>query len=250
MKKHPKINRFFKNNSSTILTIVGSVGVGITAIMSARDTIKAMKRINYERGYQNKEFNIKEKIKIAAPCYIPTIISGASTILCIFGANKLNKNIQNSLSSAYVLLDRSYKEYRKSVKELYGEDGDLNVVKNISEKKAEESNISEINDSDVFFDYFSLLFFNSNLSTIREAEEAANEILKSQGYISLKDLYSLIREPIIGTDDLLGWSIGAGAVYGYERIEFDIEEVVREDGSKYYILDFVNGPTEDYLYYR
>lgn len=247
--KQSNIDVFLRNNSSTILTVVGSIGVGVTAIMSGRDTLRAKKRINYQRGYQDKEFNTKEKIKIAAPCYIPTIISGLSTILCICGVNKINKNMQKSLTSAYILLDRSYKEYRNSVRELYGESGDLDVIENIADKKAEETPITRKKDSDIFFDFFSLHFFNASLSAIRNAEKEANEILKSRGYVSLSTLYSLIGEDVHGTDNLLGWSIGAGNLYNYDSIQIKTDEMTREDGSKYYILDFVDAPTEDYLMY-
>lgn len=245
MKKHLKFNDFFKHNSPTILTVVGCVGVGVTAVMAARDTVKAVKRINYERGYQLKEFNTKEKIKIAAPCYIPTVLSGLSTMLCICGANKLNKNMQKSLTSAYILLDQSYKEYKNSVKDVFGEEGETHVIENIVDKRIEKM---DINEGDIFFDFFSLQFFNSSLPRMYEAERAANEILQSHGYISLKTVYSLIGEDIIGTDDLLGWSLGAGKAYGYDRITLNTQEMTREDGSKYYVLDFGDAPTEDYLH--
>lgn len=247
MKKHPKINNFFKNNSSTLLTIVGSIGVVVTAVMSARDTIKATKRINYQRGYQMKEFNTKEKIKIAAPCYIPTVLSGVSTILCISAANKLNKNMQKSLASAYILLDQSYKEYRKSVKEVFGEEGGRTVIENMADDKLEKTPVTKQPNTDIFFDYFSLQFFNSTLETVIAAEKAANEMLQSQGYVSLRTIYSLLGEPVLGSDNLLGWSIGAGELYGYENIEIETTLMKREDGTQYYVIDFNCEPTEDYL---
>lgn len=243
MKPNLKINNFLKNNSSTILTAIGSIGVGVTAVISARDTIKAMKRID-----EQKPIDTKEKIKIAAPCYIPTAICGLSTILCICGANKLNKNVQKSLTSAYVLLDQSYKEYKKSVEEVYGEDGHTNVVKNIADRKAEESNIVKTEDTDIFFDYFGLQFFESNVSKIREAEKSANEILNTKGYVSLSTVYSLLGIDVVGTDSLLGWSYGAGKAYGYDHVEIEITPMEREDGKIQYILDFVSHPTEDYLH--
>lgn len=249
MKNQLKINRFLKNNSPTILTVVGSIGVVVTAVMSARDTLKAKKRIDYERDYQDKEFDAKEKIKIAAPCYVPTIISGVSTVLCIYGANKLSRNVQKSLTSAYMLLDQSYKEYRKSVKEVYGEDGEKEVVKNVSSRQAEKSNEIDLNSTNTFFDFFSLQFFESDLQTILDAEKAANELLQKYGYVSLKTVYSLINEEILETDDLLGWSLSAGREYGYDHIEITVIQNTTEDGSKYNIIDFANGPTEDYLSY-
>lgn len=248
MRNHPKINNFFRQNSSTMLTVIGSVGVVVTAVMSARDTLKARKRINYQRGYQDKEFTTKEKIKLAAPCYIPTALSAVSTILCICGANKLNKNMQKSLTSAYILLDQSYKEYKKSVKEVYGREGEEEIARHTAERKAEETQIIKPDEGDVFFDNFSLQFFTSTLENIHDAERQANEILHSQGYISLRMLYSLLGEDVIGTDNLLGWSLGAGRLYGYENIELEVTVMPREDGKVRYILDFTEMPTEDYLY--
>lgn len=242
MQKNLKITNFLKNNSSTILTVVGSIGVGITAIMSARDTIKAIKRID-----EKKPTNKKEKFKVAAPCYIPTVLTGLSTILCICSANKLNKNVQKSLTSAYVLLDQSYKEYKKSVENVYGEEGHKRVIEDVADRKAEESNMIQLSDNDLFFDFFSLQFFESKLSIIRKAEKAANEILESRGFVSVRDMYSLLGEPVAITDDLLGWSIGAGERYGYDHIEIDIIPSSRADGSGHYILDFIYAPTEDYL---
>lgn len=248
MKTNLKINNFIKQNSPTILTVVGTIGVGLTAVMSARDTVKAMKRINYERGYQLKELTTKEKIKVAAPCYIPTVLTGISTILCICSANKLNKNVQKSLTSAYIMLDQSYKEYKKSVENVFGEEGHQHVVEDIAERKAEELPVVKKQGKSVFFDYFSVQFFESSLDSVREAEKAANRILHDQGCISLKTVYQLLGLNIIETDNLLGWSINAGELYDYDSIQFDIKELNDGDGGVQYILDFVDTPTEDYLY--
>lgn len=249
MKTNFKVNNFLKNNSSTILTVIGSVGVGLTAIFSARDTVKAVKRIEeYELNELGCLASTKEKIRIAAPCYIPTIISGLSTILCICSANKINKNVQKSLTGAYVLLDRSFKEYRDSVKETYGENGEKAIVKNIAEKNEKIYTVKSTDEA-VFFDFYSLQFFNSTLGKLKQAEDTANDILRRQGYISLEMIHSLIGENTVGTDGLLGWSLNAGKRYGYNRIEFETYQMAREDGTKYYVLDFIGEPTEDYLDY-
>lgn len=249
MKTKLKFNDFLKQNSPTILTVVGVIGVGLTAVMSARDTVKAMKRIEEEENiYYKKELPRKQKIKLAAPCYIPTVLTGVSTILCICGANKLNKNMQKSLTSAYVMLDQSYKEYKKSVKNVFGEEGHRHVVEEIADIKSEELTVVENPGTDIFFDYFSLQFFESSLESVRKVEKTANEMLHRQGYISLGTLYSLIGLEVADTDSLLGWSLNAGEVYDYDSIKFDIQKISDKDGSAHYVLDFVDTPTEDYLY--
>lgn len=247
------MNKFIKNNSPTILTVIGSIGVGVTAIMSARDTFRAIKRMDYDENGEYCKRSKKEKIKLAAPCYIPTVLTGVATIACICGANKINKNIQQSLTGAYMLLDRSYKEYRQSVKDIHGEEGELEVVKNVANKYAEETELPVVNEDEevVFFDFFNLKYFKSKLSVIREIEKSANEIMQKQGAISMRDVSLMIGEGIIdpcGADTLLGWSINAGKVYGYDHIEFKIDKVINKDGSEYYVLDYVDGPTEDYRY--
>lgn len=254
MKRNLKINHFIKNNSSTILTVVGSIGVGITAIMAARDTAKAIKRLekehwSYEEGkhYYHKDIPMMRKIKTAGPCYIPTILSGVSTILCICGANKINRNIQKSLTSAYILLDQSLQEYKHSVKETCGEDGEIKAIGNLIDKKLEEPDKTE--PDDVIFDFYSLQFFYSDIGIMPDIEKTINDIFQTKGYISLKEVHTLLGEETHGTDSLLGWSIGAGEVYGYNKIELDIRELKREDGSKYFVLDFMSPPSDDYMYY-
>lgn len=247
------MNKFIKNNPSTILTVIGSIGVGVTAIMSARDTFRAIKRMDYDENGEYCKRSKKEKIKLAAPCYIPTVLTGAATILCICGANKLNKNVQKSLTGAYMLLDRSYKEYRQSVRDVYGNDGELEVVKKVADKQTNLTDEIVINEDEesVFFDFFNLRYFKSKLSTIRDVEQAANEILQKQGYISVRTLNGLLGEDVIDSwhaDELVGWSLAAGQVYGYNRIEFKIDKVAGKDGSEYYVLDYMDGPTEDYLH--
>ena len=244
--KNTKFNSFLKNNSSTILTIIGSVGVGVTAVISAIDTAKALHLIDRETE-ENPEITRKDKIKIAAPCYIPTIVTGASTILCICGANKLNKDMQKSLTSAYVLLDQSYKKYRDSVNALYGDDSDSKVIQNIASNQVEEIDELDQNDTEVFFDFLNLRWFNSTLAKIKQAEIAANEMLKMHDYISLGTLYSFIGADVQGADEMVGWSTGAGRLYGYDSIKFDISEEIEKDGYKYYVLDFADAPTTDYM---
>ena len=256
MNKYSKFNRFFQKNSPTILTIIGSAGVVVTAIMSARDTVKAMKRIRFAEDMNRIEYidavekcplTKKQKIKVAAPCYIPTIITGLTTIACVVSSNVLNKNAQKSLTSAYMLLDRTYKEYKNSVKEVYGEEGNKNVIRHIADKKAEELNMSEEANTETFFDFFSLQFFQSTPEKIREAEAAANEMMKMHGYFSLATWYSFIGADMNAADEMLGWSLGAGKMYGYDRIRIDFDKSQDKDGNEFYIIDFADIPTENYL---
>ena len=110
---HSKL--FFKRNSSTILTCVGALGVVTTSVLAVKATPKALALIEAAKEEKGEELTPVETVQVAGPVYIPAIVTGVSTIACIFGANALNKRQQAALMSAYALLDSSYKEYKAKV---------------------------------------------------------------------------------------------------------------------------------------
>lgn len=113
---------FIKRNSATILSFVAVAGVVATAITSANATPKAVRALDTAKLNKGEEELTKiEKVKTVLPVYLPTIITGTATAVCILGSNVLNQRTQASLSSAYAIVDQSYRDYRNKVKELYGE---------------------------------------------------------------------------------------------------------------------------------
>ena len=121
------VQRFIKRNASTILTCLGAVGVVSTAVMAVKATPKAMSLIDDAMEEKGDKLTTWEKIVVAGPTYAPAVITGAATIACIFGSNVISKHQQASLMGAYALLDNSYKEYKKKVDELYGEEAGEHV---------------------------------------------------------------------------------------------------------------------------
>lgn len=85
----------------------------MTAVMAVKATPKALRLIEEAEKEKGKKLTKTETVKVAWTPYIPTVLVGASTIACIFGANVLNKRRQAALMSAYALLDSSYKEYKQ-----------------------------------------------------------------------------------------------------------------------------------------
>ena len=158
-----KAQMFLKNNSSTILTVIGAGGVVATTVLAVKATPKALillQNAEYEKG---DKLTPLEVVKTAWKPYIPAVIAGASTMACIFGANHLSTKRQASLMSAYALLDSSYKEYKNKVKELYGEDADNNV-KRVIAKDTYDDDIVIGENKLLFFDYQSHQFFESTMN--------------------------------------------------------------------------------------
>lgn len=234
---------FLKRNGSTILTCIGAAGVIATAVTAVKATPKAMLLLDRARIEKQEELSTLEKIKVAGPSYIPSILIGASTIGCIFGANVLNKQHQAALTSAYALLDNSYKEYRAKLKEIHGEEAHDRIVREIYGDKKEELDITTSDDKQLFFDFYSLQFFESTIADLRDAERYINEALDNRGYISLVEMYELLGIPCGEMDYSLGWSKSAGHKY----VEFFIQEI-HDGDTKHYALTMSVEPTMDYLY--
>lgn len=155
------------SSASTILSCLGSIGVIGTAIFTAKAAPKASLLLQEAEKEKGEKLTNIEKIKVAGPVYIPSIVIGASTIFCILGSNLLNKRYQASLTSAYALLDSSYREYKNKVNELYGNDADKHVVTEIAKDKYAELPEGEI----LFFDYNTLQYFNSSFDEVLQKVE-------------------------------------------------------------------------------
>lgn len=241
--------RFFKRNSSTILTVMGAVGVAATAVMSARDTVKAVEILK-EHEANGEKLSNKEKFKLAAPAYIPTVITGLSTMACIFGANVLNKKAQASLASSYALLDRSYKEYKTAATKTYGDDADKKIKETIAQSYYENNDLVKAKEGEeLFFDFQGLQLFSASMDDVLMAEEAVNQILSKDGRVGLNVFYNLLGIPCADVDYEQGWSFNTCHEQGYSKIEFVHELVRNNDGSDFYSITMLTEPAEHFMWW-
>lgn len=216
---------FLRRNSPTILTFLGAAGVVATSIAAAKATPKAMALLEKTKEEKGEELTKLEMVKVAGPAYIPAVAIGASTIACIFGANALNKKTQASIMSAYALLDTSYKQYKSKVKELYGENSDRNVKKEIAKDKFKDNDININNEKILFFDFYSLRYFESTERLVLKAENRVNELLKLYGRASLNDFYESLGMPTAYTGYELWWN-----VQKCPSVEFTHDITTMDDG--------------------
>lgn len=216
---------FLRRNSPTILTFLGAAGVVATSIAAVKATPKAIALLEKTKEEKGEELTKLEMVKVAGPAYIPAIAIGASTIACIFGANALNKKTQASIMSAYALLNTSYKQYKSKVKELYGENSDRNVKKEIAKDKFKNNDIHINNEKILFFDFYSLRYFESTERLVLKAENRVNELLKLYGRASLNDFYESLGMPTAYTGYELWWN-----VQKCPSVEFTHDITTMDDG--------------------
>lgn len=237
---------FLKSNSSTILTCIGGVGVVATVVTAVKATPKAMALIEEAKEEKGADLTKVETVITAAPAYITTAVLGVSTLVCIFGANALNKQKQAALTSAYALLDNSYKEFKAKVNELYGDDAATNVRGEIAKDNYEDTDIQVIDDKQLFYDEFSNRYFESTMENVLNAELKINRMLAQDSGVFLNEFYELLGIPTIEYGDYMGWSSFALCdMYWWSWIEFKHEKVVMDDGLECTIIVMEYQPMYD-----
>ena len=242
---------FLNRNAATILTCVGGVGVVATSVMAVKATPKALTLLKDAEEKKGGKLTKTEIVKVAGPIYIPSVVVGVSTIACIFGANALNKRKQAALVSAYALLDSSYKDYKNKVEELYEEEADAKVRREITKDKYNESDIDSVKKGkELFYDYFSNRYFESTIEDVQRAEYYLNRALVMRDSVSLNEFYDLLKIPHIESGDEYGWTMGACLdMYWQSWIDFSHETIAMEDGSECHIITMQTEPILQYYDY-
>lgn len=236
------LKMFVKKNGPTILTCIGSIGVVVTSVMAIKATPKAIVLLEDARAEKGDDLTKFEKVMVAGPTYIPTIIVGASTIACVFGANILNQRQQAALMSAYALLDSTYKEYQSKVVDLYSEEADSRVKKEIAKDKYLGDDKLIDNDA-LFYDEFSGRYFESTNAKVLKAEYKTNKKISDHGGACLNDFYCALGLEPTKYGDRLGWSVNDLS------LDFRHEKFILDDGLEGCIITFVQEPIlgfEDY----
>lgn len=242
-----KSKMFLNRNASTILTCIGGAGVVATSVLAVTATPKALRLLEEAKKKKGEELTTVEIIKTAGPVYIPAVAVGLSTIACIFGANALNKRQQAALVSAYALLDNSYKEYRKKVKDMYGDDADDKINKEIAKDKYNESDIQEDDEKQLFYDMFSRRYFNSTIEDVQRAEYKVNRRITKDGWAMLNDFYDEAGLDPMPSGEVFGWSEGGNRMRYWEAwVDFHHEKVVTDDGLECFIIHMMQEPYLDW----
>lgn len=225
LASHTKL--FFSRNASTILTIIGGIGVVGTAVLAAKATPKAIVMLEDAKEEKGEELTKWETVKVATPAYIPAIVTGASTLVCVFGANVLNKRTQASLASAYALIDNAYKEYKNKLKELYGEEAHNKIVDAIAVEKAEDIRVCNYNltsycdlsiedgtsEPRLFYDEYSNRFFETTVEQVMNAEYHLNRNFVLRGFVYLNEFYEFLGLEPTEYGSEVGWSIDDDGIF-------------------------------------
>ena len=252
--------QFWHRNASTVLTCLGGVGLITTTVLAVKATPKALKLIEEEKQKKGEDLSKWETVKVTGSTYLPTVLTGAATLACIFGANVLSKRQQASLMSAYALLDNSYKKYRRKVVELYGEETHQKVVDAIAIEEAKEMYIHASNlgvgctqfleedygEPILFYDEYGHRYFEAPIEQVILAEYHFNRNYTMRGFALLNEFHEFLGLEQTDYGSEVGWVIEDDGSFW---VDFNHHKITMDDGLECYVIEMLFEPTMDWKEY-
>lgn len=244
-----KFSTGLRRLSPTILTTLGIVGVVGTAVMAVRETPNALKLIKAKKNeLETDKLTTVELVQTAWQCYVPSALIGIGTITCILGIGVMDKRNQSALTSAYAMLNESYKQYRQASKKVYGEDADNKINAEMAKDAKVASydwgyqiyNMAMDPESEqlLFYDLASKKYFTTTMAAVLNAQYHVNRNLAIRGECSLNEYLSFLGVDGMDKGDEIGWDITC-MIEEMECywLDFDNQKTTLEDGLECIVID-------------
>jgi len=238
-----------QENSSTLLTAGGVVGTVATAILAGRGGIKAGRilreaeaDLRVDNANDDLELPTMDKFKLAAPQFIPPIVTGTLTVTSIIFANRMSAQKAAALAAAYGLAERNLSEYKEKVTEKLTGPKKQAIDDELAQDRVNgtpgyDKVILVEGDGDVLcMDQPTGRYFKSSPEKIRRAENATNAEILRHGGASASHFYDELELPPTTWSDEVGWGIG-------EQMNLVFSYVEAPDHKPVLAIDFKNMPT-------
>lgn len=209
-------------HSPEILTGIGIAGMVTTTILAVKATPKALELIeDKKQELEVEELTPVETVKATWKCYAPAGLTCAASIACIIGASSVHLKRNATLAAAYKISETARTEFRKQVIETVGEKKEKEIRDKVSEKQIEDNPISTSqvviveNDKTLFYEPLTGRYFNSDTTTIKDAELTIREKVIADAFSdgqSLNDFFYEIGLESVDVGDSIGWSIEKGNI--------------------------------------
>ena len=270
-----------KKNSPEILLGAGIVGFVGTIVLACRATCRADEVLEFHRR-KIKDINDAKEIVDADPegemsydieiyrqdkavrylkttgslakLYAPTIAVGTLSLACFLTSRNIMQKRYLGVVAAYNGLSAAFEEYRKRVRDEYGEGLDkhfrygttydeLPVYDENGKKTKEKEQVEKTETGMVMQTDDSCRFFDSSnpnwdknptfsMMWLRGQQNILNDILHTRGHVFLNEVYDALGFPHTPQGAVLGWIDGEGD----NCIDFGLY-----DPNKESVRRFVNG---------
>lgn len=247
------VQRGVGKHSPEILTGIGVAGMITTTVLAVKATPKAIELIEeakYEKTMkiQNETRNLKpiEVVKVAWKPYIPAVITGVASTICLIGSCKVSTRRMAALTTAYKLSETALTEFKEKAVETIGEKKVKDIKDKISKDKVDENPVSKNNiiitekGNTLCYDAAAGRYFKSDIDKIKKAVNEINRQMIYDQYVSLNEFYDELGLAHTELGDELGWNLDFGLV------EVDFSSQIADDGTPCIVISYNVAPRYDY----
>ena len=213
----------YKNNKliSIMLGVLTSAGVIGTAVLTAKETPKAIEKINELKSNTDK-VKFKDYVKNLAPIYWPAATVCLATILSNTASSIISIKTEASLIATATMISQGYKKYKNKVVQLLGKEVDQKITTEISKddykKKLENKKTKLESDEEMYWEehigFFSckpidlqaaLCDLNQRINIPRYAKEGIFNFVTLQEFL-FDAKAKVYNSKILKPSSKLGWS--------------------------------------------
>lgn len=207
--------KFAKQNSPEILSGMGIAGVGITAYLTAKATIKAVRHVDEVEAREGKNPDSKERVKENAKLvwkyYVPPVISGVVTVVAIAGGNRAGSHRTSAAVAAYSITEKAFSEYKEKVVEHLGDEKAQKLHDEIVETKLRSSvdptihTVTHVTGQVLCCEMYTMRYFRSDMERLRKVENELNRMINHERYVTMAELYDMLGLENTSDCDRMGW---------------------------------------------
>lgn len=200
------------DNSPAILTGLAVAGVVSTAILAAKGTPRALQELSEAESEFRDPLTVIQKVTLVGHCFVPAAITGTFTIACMIMAQSINAKRYAAMMGALNISEIAQKEYRQKVAETLGEAKEQKVSDSVAQDRVTNAPVDDRNviitgkGNVLCYDTYSDRYFESEMQTLRKAENDINFELLHEMYASLNDFYSAVGLPRLPSGEEVGWT--------------------------------------------
>lgn len=200
-----RASQVLKSNSPAILTALGVSGTITTAYLTGKASYRAAQRLSEEPAWLSN----REKAELVWDLYVPAAFSGAFTIGCIVGATRISSKRAAAAYSIVTLSEKAFEEYREKVVEKLGERKEQEVRDEIAQSRVDShpggSAIVVGSGNVLCCELFTMRYFQSDMESLRKAENNINAKLNQHDYATLDDFYYMVGLGFTSDSGSIGW---------------------------------------------
>jgi len=251
-------------NATVLLTAGGVVGTVATAVLAGRGGIKYAQILREKQETKMVEENdmtllgdvlynddvslpaidTVEKLKIAAPYFIPPIVVGGVTITSIIMAHRMSSAKIAALAAAYGLAESQLGYYREKITEKLTGPKKQAIEDEIAQERVNKTSGHEVvivGDGEVLcYDEPTGRYFNSTMENIKAAVNATNAEILNAEYVRATFFYEELSLPATTWTDEVGWN-------REHLMDLKYSTVLSPDGKPCIAINFTVLPKLDYI---